>query len=78
MQNKPYIEILTEGGISGYILSKPIIPTRITSWDRFYANATLPEGTSITYSILDAETSRVLCTGLTGNNFQNRLLSFLL
>ena len=64
--NKPYIEVrLSE--YSGYIISKPIKPKNIVSWDKFYADATLPEGTSITYSIIDAETGKVLCRGLTGN-----------
>jgi len=63
---KPYLEIYPES-MQGYIISKPITPTKITAWDKFYANYSLPENTSIEFSILDAETNETLCTGLTGN-----------
>ncbi len=63
---KPYIEVLPKE-VRGVIVSKPITPTSIVSWGKFYANYSLPEGTSITFSIIDAQTGKVLCSGLTGN-----------
>ena len=64
-ENKPYLEIVLRSFKAEFI-SKPITPTKITSWGRFYANYSAPEGTKIIFSILDAETGKVLCTNLTG------------
>jgi len=65
MNNKPYIEVLPSS-VEGSIVSIPITPTSLQSWDKFYADYEIPEGTYINFSILDAETDEVLCSNLTG------------
>ena len=62
---RPYIEIIA-GSTSAYLISAPITSTSIKSWDKFYANFSVPTGTNITFSILDASTNNQLCTNLTG------------
>jgi len=64
-EQRPYLEIIA-GSTSAYLISVPITPTSLHSWDKFYADYETPEGTYINFSILDAETGEVLCSNLTG------------
>ncbi|RLI16111.1 hypothetical protein DRO49_04920, partial [Candidatus Bathyarchaeota archaeon] len=64
-EQRPYLEIIV-GSTSAYLISVPITPTSLHSWDKFYADYETPEGTYISFSILDAETGEVLCSNLTG------------
>lgn len=74
--NVPYVTITLAGAMSGTITSKPIAPTSISSWNKFNADYSTPAGTSITFSILNAQTDAVLCSGLTGN--EDDISSYLL
>ncbi len=64
-EQRPYLEIIA-GSTSAYLISVPITPTSLHSWDKFYADYETPDGTYINFSILDAETEEVLCSNLTG------------
>ncbi|RLF52792.1 MAG: hypothetical protein DRN19_00345 [Thermoplasmata archaeon] len=64
-EQRPYLEIVA-GSTSAYLISTPITPTSLKSWDKFYADYEAPEGTHISFFILDAETGEVLCSNLTG------------
>jgi hypothetical protein len=47
---------------SGNLKSIAITPENLISWDKFYANDTLPPGTNIIYKILNATDNSMLCT----------------
>ncbi len=46
----------------GNLISVAISPANITGWDSFYTHDTLPQGTNITYKILNASNDAILCT----------------
>ncbi len=52
----------------GELTSVAITPPSLLNWDKFNANNTIPSGTSITYTILNASNNAVLCPVLTGNS----------
>ncbi|MCW3134979.1 MAG: DNRLRE domain-containing protein [Methanophagales archaeon] len=66
-EQRPYLEIIA-GSTSAHLISVPITPTSLQSWDKFYADYETPEGTHISFSILDAETGEILCSNLTGKS----------
>ena len=46
---------------NGNITSVAISPSNLSKWDKFYANASIPLGTNITYKILNASNNALLC-----------------
>ena len=54
----------------GNITSVPISPANLARWEKFYANATLPSGTNITYKILNATNNETICI-ITSNEAAN-------
>ncbi|MFH1431724.1 MAG: DUF2341 domain-containing protein, partial [archaeon] len=66
---EPEITISSPSGdiTRGELTSVDITPASISGWDRFYASNTTPAGTSITYEILNASNSVVLCPLISGN-----------
>lgn len=47
---------------SGNVTSITISPLNLAGWDEFYARSTIPQGTNITYKILNATNNAVVCT----------------
>jgi hypothetical protein len=55
-------DVKLNNATKGTLTSIRITPFSLQTWDKFYANDTLPEGTNITYKILNASDNSTLCT----------------